>query len=163
MLKNLARSNDSRLAILGIGNELLGDDSAGIRFVEMLQQASSDRPNLFIFNCGAVPENATGPLRKFVPDFILMVDAAEMYETPGSINWIDLSTVSGFSASSHTLPLSILAKYLRSEFTCEVGLLCVQPQSLEFGEGLSKPVATAVHDILSEIIQIFDQFQQGIL
>jgi hydrogenase 3 maturation protease len=105
-------------------------------------------------DCGSIPENATGPLRRFGPRFILMIDAADLQEEPGSIEFVELDQVRGFSASSHTLPLSILANFMKNEFGCEVALCCIQPQSLEFESGLSVLVKRAVKNLVDEIISL---------
>ena len=158
MLSNLARSKNPRLAILGIGNELNGDDSAGNRFAAMLQAGLAPRPNLFLFNCGSVPENAMGPLRKFQPALVIMVDAADLDEEAGSIRWVDMTEVGGFSASSHTFPLSIIAEHFRKEFECDVQLLCIQPLSLEFDSGLSKPVNKALNKLSDQFQKFINEF-----
>ena len=37
---------------------------------------------------GPAPENFTGPLRRFRPDLVLLVDAAQMDAEPGTIGWL---------------------------------------------------------------------------
>ena len=103
-------------------------------------------------DCGSIPENATGPLRRFKPQLILLIDAADMDKEPGTIQFVDLDQVRGFSASSHTLPLSVLAGFMKNEFKCEVALCCIQPQHLEFEKELSLPVKKAVERLVDELI-----------
>ena len=153
-LKPTAEPLNQRVAILGIGNELNGDDSAGLWVVRKLRERLRDKPNLLLLDCGSVPENATGPLRTFKPDKVLMVDAADLEEEPGTIQLIDLEDVRGFSASSHSLPISVLAGFIQTEFNCEVTLCCIQPQSLEFDRGLSPIVEKAVERLTEVIFQV---------
>lgn len=122
--------------------------------VRKLRDRLNDQPNLLIMDCGTIPENASGPLRRFMPQYILLVDAADLEETPGTIQFVELDQVRGFSASSHSLPLSVLAKFLVQEFQCGVGLCCIQPQSLEFEAKLSAPVKKAVSLLVSELISL---------
>lgn len=105
-------------------------------------------------DCGAIPENASGPLRRFHPQLILLVDAADLDEAPGTIKFVELDQVRGFSASSHSLPLSVLAGFLMQEFHCEVALCCIQPKSLEFEAELSAPVEKAVRSLVEELATI---------
>lgn len=142
------------MAVLGIGNELNGDDSAGNWVARKLRERLTDQPNLLVMDCGVIPENASGPLRRFQPRYILLVDAADLNEPPGTIQFVELDQVRGFSASSHSLPLSVLAKFLVQEFHCGVGLCCIQPQSLEFEAKLSSPVRKAVTALVKEIASI---------
>ena len=153
-LKPLAEGATFRLAVLGIGNELNGDDSAGVLIARKLMSAAGGRPNLLVLDCGTIPENASGPLRKFQPELILMIDVAELGEEPGFISFVDPRQVRGFSASSHSLPLSVLTQFFSSEFDCDVLLCCIQPFSLEFDQGLSEPVEKAANELSCEIIKI---------
>jgi len=108
---------------------------------------------LLIIEAGHAPENATGVLRKFAPDLVLMIDAADMGETPGTAKWIPEDSIDGMSASTHSLPLSILARYLKLEMNCAVPVLGIQPLSNDVGERASVEVLAAVN----EIVNILDQ------
>lgn len=123
--------------------------------VRKLRDRLDGKPNLLLLDCGSIPENATGPLRKFKPDLVLMVDAAELGEELGTIKMIELDEVRGFSASSHSLPLSVLAGFIQTEFVCDVALCCIQPQSLEFDQGLTPVVNNAVAKLVNEISSSF--------
>jgi hydrogenase 3 maturation protease len=151
-LNPLASDRGYRIAILGIGNELNGDDSAGIWAARKLSVMLKDQPNCFVMDCGSIPENASGPLRRFQPQLILMIDAADMNKEAGTIAFVDLEQVRGFSASSHTLPLSVLAGYMKSEFECEVALCCIQPKHLDFEKEISSEVNLAVEQLVEAII-----------
>ena len=153
-LKPLADDPAGRLAVLGIGNELNGDDSAGNWVARNLTERLKAQPNLLVMDCGTLPENASGPLRRFQPQLILLVDAADLDEAPGTIQLVELDRVRGFSASSHSLPLSVLAGFLMQEFQCEVALCCIQPQTLEFEAKLSTPVKKAVQSLVDELTSI---------
>ena len=139
---------------MGIGNELNGDDAAGVWIVRRLLSVLKDTPNILILDCGTVPENAFGELRRFEPQFILLVDAADFGGQPGEVNYIDPHDTSGFSASSHSLPLSVLSKYIEQEFKCGVGLLGIQPASLEFDAGLSSEVKNSVSIVVKGLVEI---------
>jgi hydrogenase 3 maturation protease len=153
-LKLLANDPAGRVAVLGIGNELNGDDSAGNWVARKLKERLINQPNLFVMDCGAIPENASGPLRRFQPQLILLMDAADLDESPGAIQLVNLDQVRGFSASSHSLPLSVLAEFMKHEFQSEVVLCCIQPQSLEFEANLSTPVKKAVNSLVAELASI---------
>jgi hydrogenase 3 maturation protease len=139
---------------LGIGNELNGDDAAGVWIARQLLSVIKDLQNILILDCGTVPENAFGDLRWFKPDFILLLDAADIGGKPGEVKYIDPHDTSGFSASSHSLPFSVLCKYIEKEFKCSVGLLCIQPASLEFDAGLSSEVKNSITIVVKELTKI---------
>jgi hydrogenase 3 maturation protease len=107
-----------------------------------------------VIDAGQAPENITGHLRAFKPDMILFVDAADMGEAPGAIRWIAMDEIDGMSASTHRMPLSMLAAYLGLELGCDIVLLGIQPASIAMGEGLSNPVREAVDQIIEELSEL---------
>ncbi len=146
-----------RVAIVGIGHELRGDDIAGAEIAEMLRnslQPAGPGPGhdrLLVINAGPAPENCTGPLRRFQPDLVLLIDAAQMDEAPGAIRLLPWRETAGISASTHTLPLHVLAGYIAEEMACEVALLGIQPADTALGAPLSEPVHQAIHEIEREL------------
>jgi hydrogenase 3 maturation protease len=90
---------------------------------------------------------------------ILLIDAAEMGEQPGTIRMIDMDEIEGMSASTHTLPLSILAKYLVFELKCQLALIGIQPASTVVGEEVHPKVLRAVREIVEHILTILPASQ----
>jgi hydrogenase 3 maturation protease len=138
-----------RLAILGVGQELRGDDAAGILLVRALAAKLPKAENLLLIEAGPTPENFTGPLRRFQPDLIILVDIAWMEAEPGALRWLTPDEIEGVSALTHTLPLSVVAKYLAGEIGCEVRILAIQPVQVEFTAPVSKEVVDAIQNIIS--------------
>lgn len=146
--QRLARADrPSRGAVLGIGNVLNGDDGAGPAVVGRLQATIPPRPDLLLLNSGIAPENEIGALRRFAPDLVLLLDAAQMDAPPGTVRWVPWELLGGVSASTHSLPLSLLATYLQAELGCQVALLGIQPATNEVGASLSPPVRAAVETV----------------
>lgn len=98
-----------------------------------------------------MPENALSTLRKFRPDLVVLMDAADFGGVPGEVRWINPQATSGFSASSHTLPFSVLSKYLTKELGCEVRLLGIQPLSLDFDTVLSSAVKNSLALLVKDL------------
>ncbi|GAB4498724.1 MAG: hydrogenase maturation peptidase HycI [Anaerolineales bacterium] len=147
----LNQRTNNRIAIVGIGNEMRSDDAAGMLVVRSLNLRVVNLERFRIIEGGHAPENTTSELRKFSPDLALLIDAADMGKVAGSIALIPIDQIDGISASTHSLPLSMLARYLTLELNCEVALLGIQPKSVEIGESLSNEVNQAVSDIVDEI------------
>src|SRR6266498_3958595 len=144
----------ARIAIVGIGNTLRSDDAAGILVARALIDFCflRDLKDVLIVNAGHAPENRTAELRLFKPDIVLLIDAAELGETPGTIRWIEMDEIEGISASTHSLPLSMLASYLNWELKCEVLLLGIQPAKNDVGEMISAEVGEAVQAVIKGLI-----------
>ena len=157
-------SRPRRLAVLGIGNELNGDDAAGVLVARALRDgicgsvgpgSSWTAPTLdghfLVIEAGLAPENFTGTLRRFHPELVLLVDAAELGQPPGTVAWVGWAEAGGWSGSTHTLPPSVLAHYLVEELSCEVILVGIQPARLDFGAGVSAEVQQAITEVAGKI------------
>ena len=152
-------TRQNRVAILGIGNPLRSDDAAGVLVARGLADSAliRDLESVLVIEAGHAPENATAELRRFAPQFVLLIDAAEMGEAPGTVRWVGMEEIDGMSASTHTLPLSMLAKYLVLELGCEVEMLGIQPQSTEIGESVSMDVLQAVDEIVNGLAELLSE------
>lgn len=146
-----------RLLVLTVGNELRSDDGLGPYLASLIQEAMEERGHLVI-NAGTVPENFTGKIRSERPSHILIVDAVEMREEPGTVRLIERDNISEYSISTHAMPLSFLVRYLEDQGAYRIALMGVQPENLEFGTGLSPAVEDAVHDLAGMIISALDDF-----
>lgn len=168
-LAEMRVANACRTAIVGIGNTLNGDDAAGPLVAQALRALTGSRTSrsditpptesapaaVAIFDAGPSPEAFTGPLRRFAPELILLVDAAELGEAPGTVRWFDWSQAGGLSASTHTLPPSLVAGFLVRELGCRVALIGIQPQRLDLDGGVSDPVRKAVAQVVRGLATLF--------
>jgi hydrogenase 3 maturation protease len=141
----------SRLAIVGIGNELNGDDAAGVLITRKLAPALKESPSIKIFEAGQALENITGALIRFKPDAILFIDAVSIGAEPGSIHFLDWQLSEGFSASTHSLPLGVVIQYLLHEHTCRIHLLGIQVADTTTDLPISPKVRRSI-DAVSEFV-----------
>ena len=140
-----------KLAVLGIGNPLRGDDAIG---VEILKRLKGRVPrNVALFDCEMVPENFLSEIERFRPTHVLMIDAAQLDLEPGEARLIPTEKITGVALSTHTLPLSLTAEILRGDIGARVVLLGVKPERTEFGEGLSPRLQKASEEIAAIILE----------
>jgi hydrogenase 3 maturation protease len=139
----------ARIAIVGIGHELCGDDAAGVVAARALRRLIAARDRLLVLDAGPAPENYTGRLRRFAPDLVLLIDAAQMGAPPGAVRWLSWRSAGGLSASTHSLPCSMLAGYLVADLGCEVAILGIQPDDTTIGG----PLTQAVQRSLDALVQ----------
>jgi hydrogenase maturation protease len=130
-----------------------GDDGAGVLAVRELAALKPAPPDVLLIDAGAAPESYTGPLRRFKPDLIIEIDAAMLGDRPGATAWLDWREADGMSASTHTLPPSVLAKFIQADFGCEMTIIGIQPARVEMGTGLSPAVASAVRELAGRIYE----------
>lgn len=149
-----------RMAVVGVGHELRGDDAAGLEVARRL--AAGARPaaggtneRLLVLEGGPAPENVTGTLRRFAPEVVLLVDAATFGAEPGAVRWFTPDQAEGLSATTHTMPLSMLARYLALELDCRIYLLGIQPGRNDIGAPLSPAVERAVTAISDGLCALY--------
>jgi hydrogenase 3 maturation protease len=99
---------------------------------------------VLLIDGSTAPESFTGPLRRFRPDLVIEIDAAHLEQPPGTVAWVDWRDADGMSASTHTLPPSVLAGFLTADLGCRVSLIGIQPATLDMGSDLSPEVQAAV-------------------
>ena len=161
-MKNLAlRSNEDRqpgriprLAVIGIGSELNGDDAAGVQVVRSLRRLLPSDLGIMLVEAGPAPENFTGPIRRFQPDMALLVDAVDAGESAGKIVWLEWQHIAGVSALTHGLPPTVFSKFLFQEMQPAVALLGIQAGSVEFDTPPSPAVKKAVRQLSSGLAEI---------
>jgi hydrogenase 3 maturation protease len=144
-----------RVALVGVGNELNGDDAAGNQVATRLLALSGFPAHFLPINAGSLPENASGVLRRFEAELVILVDAANFGGEPGGIQWLEASQIGGMSASSHTLPLSVLGQFLEAELNCRVEYLGVQPAQTEFDTAPDPRIDKAVDEIVGKFSTLF--------
>jgi hydrogenase 3 maturation protease len=127
--------NARRLAIIGIGDELNPPDRPGMFAAREIEQ--QHLPGVTVFLAGTVPESITGPLRRYQPDQVLFLDAADMGAIPGTIAVIEPEQIPATLVSTHVLPLSVVMEYVERETGAGVSLLGIQPNLSEADKDLS--------------------------
>lgn len=148
-----------RVAVLGIGSELRGDDAAGILVVQALEPilAQSECRTMRTFVGGSAPENMTGEIRRFVRHentaggHVVLVDAAHMDEKPGTVRIVASEDLAGVSFSTHQLPLTVLVDYLRQSVGVVVTIIAIQPKSVSMGAPVCRAVTQAVARVVSAL------------
>jgi len=138
-----------KLAVLGVGSELRGDDGVGPYLSERLSRFNSE--SFLSINGDLVPENFTRDLRKFQPDNVIIIDAAFMEKPTGEIEIIRINEVTGISFSSHSMPLSVLGKYLSQEIGADIYILGIQATYIDFGKEISPKVRESADKIFEMI------------
>jgi hydrogenase 3 maturation protease len=94
------------------------------------------------------PENLTGQIKEFKPTCLVILDALDMGAKPGHTRMVRPDQLSaGATASTHNVSLTVLLDYLGNFLDCEILIIGIQPQTLEFGRPLSEPVVKAAKSV----------------
>jgi hydrogenase 3 maturation protease len=134
--------NAKQIAILGVGSELRGDDSAGLLVARHIQDNfKNSHSQLKIFFGFTAPENLTGEIKEFKPTHLIIIDAADMGIKPGKAVLLKPCQLKGISFSTHQLPLNILTDYLSKTLRCKIIIIAIQPKKLNFIKPISSIIA----------------------
>jgi hydrogenase 3 maturation protease len=146
-----------KLAILGIGNPMKGDDALGIEILKLLK--NNVPKNVKLIECQTMPENSTGKIRRFKPSHVLMIDAADFMAKAGKAKLFQPSAISGLALSTHAMPLYMLAETIQNSIGASVMLLGIQPKNVDFGEKPSPEIQKAVKEIAKKIVTALKKIQ----
>jgi hydrogenase 3 maturation protease len=145
-------SDRDKVVVAGIGNPIRGDDYAGLKIAENLQNKVSS--NVCVLECETVPENYLVDIEQFHPTHILLIDVALIGIQPGETKLVKATTIDEVSTfSSHGLSLRLFCEYITKLLPdVQISLLLIEPTNMDFGYELSPKVQTTV-DKLTEILQ----------
>jgi hydrogenase maturation protease len=152
-------SEADRIAILGIGSDLRSDDAAGVLVARQLMPSCVGAgPRCAVYEGGTAPENLTGEIIRFVRGreaggrgHVVFVDTADMGLKPGSICLLGHDDLAGVSFSTHQLPLSVLADYLRGSLPVDITFIAIQPRTVSFGGSRSIATMKAVGHVVAAL------------
>ncbi len=142
-----------KVVVAGIGNPIRSDDYVGLKIVEDLKGKVSEK--VCLLECETVPESYLLDIETFNPTHVLLVDAAFLGLKPGDVCLVDAEKVANFPAvTTHLLPLRVFCDYIKQATGAKIGLLLVEPKTIEFSEGLSVEVETAAQKIVAILIDL---------
>ncbi len=132
-----------RKLLLGVGNDIRGDDAIGALVAREFQHPEWD-----VVDCGSMPENEIIRVDQGEFDLIVIVDAADMGLEPGEVRMVHRSKLGVFTMSTHAIPLSLAMDFLQEKVE-RVILLGVQPKEMCLKEGLTPELIKAKEGVIS--------------
>jgi hydrogenase 3 maturation protease len=143
-----------RVVVVGVGNPIRMDDFVGVKIVRDLR-GKVDSERVMLIEAETIPENHIREIIDYKPTHILIIDAAILGLKPGETRLTKPEQLTDFPAiSTHMLPLRIFCEYLKTT-NVETGLLLIEPEKTDFGEGMMSRVETAsctIHKLLLQLL-----------
>jgi hydrogenase 3 maturation protease len=129
------------------------DDFVGVKIVQDLRGKVSRE--VYLIECETVPESFIQQIIDFDPTHILLIDAAEMGLNPGCSRLVGPEKLDMFPPfSTHLLPLRMFCEYLSKTTKAKIILLLIEPEQVDFGEGLTLAVNVTAKKIVNVLIRI---------
>ena len=148
-IKNKIRG---KAAVIGLGNIIRGDDGLGPKLIELLKER---KVGAFLFDCGTVPENYIFPILSTSCDTVILVDAADLGERPGSIRVFGLDEIGNVSFSTHNPSPRLFTDLLKTgKENINIFVISIQPKSMELGQPLSEEVLKGLNILVDAFAEV---------
>jgi hydrogenase maturation protease len=141
-----------KLAIVGLGYEMRGDNAAGVVIAYALRPLAAQCQNVVVIAAGAAPDHHTRLLRHADPGLIVLVEAVQLDKPPGTVAWIPWDATANLMTATDTL---MLFDRLGSQLQCEIALIGIQPADTAVGTALSPEVRQAIDQVIKGLAQVF--------
>ena len=148
-----------KLAIVGVGNSLRGDDFAGSFVAKRLAERLSDsarRP--LVLDAENSPEDVVRRISEFGAETLVFIDTTIMGSQPGTVKLMDLQKTDYPYFSTHNVPLKLLANMIgevKRSF-----LLGIEPKSTGFGEKMSEEVRRSCTSLVRVICRTVAEYEE---
>lgn len=149
------KSRSASIRIIGLGNELRGDDVVGLLAARRLRERMGDRAEVIEAEMMGID---LIDLMKGA-HVVILIDAARSGQSPGIIHRLDASAepigVRMAPQSSHVLGISETLELARilGVLPSKVIVYGIEAGNMEAGQALLSPVAAAVDEVVKRVIQ----------
>jgi hydrogenase 3 maturation protease len=135
--------------VIGVGNELCGDDGAG----PMIARRLMDRVPWTVLDTQTVPESFLMKIVGLQPASVILVDALDFGAPPGCVELFEAHQLCGQGPSTHgPAPLAFL-ELLQMMHPCQSAVVGVQPRRVSFGSAMEDAVRRAVDLVVRGFIR----------
>lgn len=131
-----------------------GDDGVGCEVAERLSKFNSER--FMAVDCGDAPDAFAHDVTGFMPSHVLIVDAAELGEEPGTAKLLYPEGMGALTRfiSTHELPLNLTLEILRLEGGIDVAILGIQVGQVSLGSGMSPQVRRSAEQVVELLLEV---------
>ncbi len=145
-----------KIVVIGVGNVLMGDDGFGVRVVEELRKINLPAE---IYDCATLGLQILDYIEG--KELCIIVDVVKMGGKPGELyvfDWDDVEFETSNPISLHDIGLVEALKFCSFAYRLpKIKVVGVEPQKIEFGIGLSKPVESAIPKAIKTVKEIVKQ------
>jgi len=145
------------IKIIAVGNDLYGDDGVAKKVLTVLQEID-------VFNSVELIDGATDALGLIDyfqgTDYVIIIDAAKMGETPGTVRAFNaddvLINIKMDHLSVHGISLAETFEIAKAidAMPKNMTIVGIEPESIVIAQGISAPVAQSIPIAVSKIIEL---------
>jgi hydrogenase 3 maturation protease len=153
VLRDLARLLHGRWLLVGVGNDLRGDDAFGPLLARRLLDEG-----IPAIDAGSAPENVTGPILRAAPDLLILADAACMGAEAGTLRLLEAGALAEGGTSTHDPSLATLLAYLQGRHPggtprppLDVKILAFEPTTRDLGAPPSHALLASIDRLMTDV------------
>jgi hydrogenase 3 maturation protease len=143
---------DRTIVLMGVGNELRGDDAFGVLLGERIEHRIATK----VFVTHDLPEDYAVKAADLRPDVVIVLDAIDFHGEPGELHLVAARDVPPTPGVTHRPSLEMMARFLELDAGADTWVLGVQPRmnSLGVGDEMSEPVARALDALEALLLEL---------
>lgn len=151
------RSMD-RTAVIGVGNDLMGDDAIGPHIVRDLIKRKVLPEEVLLIDEGRGGMRLVHHIKEM--EKVLIIDAADIGKDPGEFKIFrpeqveSIKDLSGTNIHEWDLLKMLDLSRMLGEYPEEVLILAIQPNSLDWGENISSELSSRVEEYIGIVKDI---------
>lgn len=142
--RELSAFANHQIIFIGLGNELRGDDGAGLLFLKHLKRAAEFQRSFFVY-AGTNPENYLQTILDSKAQLAVFIDAARWGGKPGEITWLSAEQIDAVGISSHAYSIRLVEQYLKTEQDMTFKYLVIEPFTMQLNRACSPVVQKSIH------------------
>lgn len=136
-LKEFLRGKfERRIAIIGVGNSLRGNDVLGLLVIDELESMCLE--GVLLLKTETSPESFVNDICDYNPAHIIIIDAANLGKVPGESEIIQPCVIRGSMTSTHSIPLTVFVELLKNKLKVKIIIIGIQPDNVDFGTEITK-------------------------
>jgi hydrogenase 3 maturation protease len=149
LLNRLSKYRNDKIVFVGLGNEVRGDDLAGLVFIDALKTKTVFNKSKFI-TAGKNPENYLQEILISNPEVVVFIDAADWGGEPGDISFLDSDSIAGGDFSTHAYSIKLIEEFLLLNRRIDIVYIGIQTKSTNFRKGMSLQVYYSIKEFFTE-------------
>jgi len=147
----------ARIALVGVGNKDRQDDFVGLYVIQMLQAKGLQKENILLVEAGDAPTQFIPEIHTWDPEYILMIDAVDAKQIPGTVLNIPKDALNKYSIDSHSNAKILLLDFLLGlNPKLQIYILGIQVKEISFMQQLSEEVLASADWLIEVFYRLLD-------
>jgi len=147
VIEGLRRLLAPASVIVCTGNELCGDDAAGLWVARKIDAAVPWK----VYDVGSAPENFLFTIAQSRPEAVLVIDAMDFGGRPGEVALVGADRIEGQGPCTHGPAPEAFLELLAQLHPCPAAVLGIQPAGVVVGAPLSAAATASVEAVASTL------------